>query len=261
MSRPKDKICFISIDAEHDYGSEHEKTFYGAERMDEILDIFRRKGISATIFVTGEVLERYPNQVRSWAENHEIGCHSYSHTYFDLMHVSGIRKELDRFVHIYKKVLNRSPLGFRAPSHIIDNAAIRTASEVGFYYDSSVVPHYPPFKKYRGYFGGAPKAPYYPNEIAYKKAGDMDILELPVTGHFFGIPLAGAWIRRLPLSLYRFLFALHKPRYISLSFHSWDRFHDDKFIEKLSRILDLLKGHGYQFKRGDEIFNEHISKN
>ena len=242
----KDKVCFISIDVEHDHGSEHKKTFHGAERMGEILDVLWRKSISATLFVTGEVLERYPDQIRSWAENHEIGCHSYSHTYFDLMHVSSIREELDRFVHAYKNVLGNAPAGFRAPSHVIDNPAIRTVSDVGFYYDSSIVPHYPPFKKYRGYRGKAPRKPYETH----------DLLELPVTGQLLGIPLAGAWIRGLPLSFYRLLFLLHKPDYVTLSFHSWDRFYDDKFIEKLSRIVDLLRMHGYQFKRGDEIFNE-----
>jgi len=260
MSQNREKVCFISVDIEHDHGSEHEKTFRGAERMDEILNMLERFGISSTLFVTGEVLEKYPALVQSWAQNHEIGCHSYSHTFFDLVHVSHIREELERFVDLYKKTLNAAPMGFRAPSHIVDNAAIRTISDVGFYYDSSVVPHYPPFKKYRGYAGSAPKVPYYPNEIAYKKPGDMNILELPVSGHLLGMPLAGAWIRGMPVLLYKILFALHKPQYVSLSFHSWDMLHDDKFSEKLSKILGLLSGHGYQFKRGDEIFNEHISK-
>ncbi|MFY9457344.1 MAG: polysaccharide deacetylase family protein [Candidatus Spechtbacterales bacterium] len=256
-----DKICFISVDVEHDHGSEHAKTFHGAERMDEILDIFGREGISSTLFVTGEVLERYPDKIRKWAQNHEIGCHSYSHTFFDLVHVSHIREELERFVNLYKKTLSTAPKGFRAPSHIIDNAAIRTVSDAGFCYDSSVVPHYLPLKKYRGYLGGAPKTPYYPSEISYKKAGDMDLLELPVTGHLLGVPLAGAWIRGLPFSVYQFLFALHKPRYISFSFHSWDMFHDKRFTAKFSKMLDLLRKQGYQFKRGEEIANEYISKN
>ncbi|MBI3273942.1 MAG: hypothetical protein HYZ69_02255, partial [Candidatus Colwellbacteria bacterium] len=55
MSQSKEKICFNSIDVEPDHGSEHEKTFHGAERLDEILDILGRERISATLFVTGEV--------------------------------------------------------------------------------------------------------------------------------------------------------------------------------------------------------------
>jgi hypothetical protein len=261
MSQIKEKICFISVDIEHDHGSEHDKTFCGAERMDEILDIFGRERISATLFVTGEVLEKYPELVMGWSRNHEIGCHSYSHTFFDLVHVSHIREELERFVALYKKTLGVAPKGFRAPSHIIDNTAIRTVSHAGFYYDSSVVPHYPPFKKYRGYRGNAPKAPYYPSEIAYKKAGDMDILELPVTGHLLGVPLAGAWIKGLPFFAYQLLFAMHQPQYVSFSFHSWDVLGDPELTGKLFKILDLLKKHGYQFMRGEEIANEHILQN
>lgn len=253
--KKRDRTCFVSVDIEHDYGSEHAKTFRGVESMEDILDIMKRLGVSSTLFVTGEVLEKYPDLVKGWSKNHEIGCHSYSHTFFDLMHVYNIREELERFVNLYKKVLSTSPQGFRAPSHIIDNTAIRTVRDVGFYYDSSVVPHYPPFKKYRGYLGAAPKVPYYPNEIAYKKRGDMNILELPVAGQLLGVPLAGAWIRGVPLWVYSILFFLHRPSYISFSFHSWDTLHDHKFMVKLDKILNLFQKHGYQFKRGDEIVN------
>jgi len=255
------KICFISIDIEHDHESWYEKSFKGVEKIDEILEIFEREGISATFFVTGEVLEKYSDQVRDWAEKHEIGCHSYSHTYFDSMDAPSIRDELDRFVNLYKKVFNYVPRGFRAPSHVINDIAIKTVGEAGFYYDSSVVPHYPPFKKYRGYCGSAPKSPYYPSEASYKRTGGMDLMELPVTGQLFGIPIAGAWIRGIPFSVYKLLFFLHRPNYITLSFHSWDALESDKFLEKLESTIHLLKKHGYQFKRGDEIFNEYISKN
>lgn len=265
MSKAKNKVCFISVDVEHDHGSDHEKTFHGAERMGEILEILGREKISATLFVTGEVLERYPDLVKDWSGDHEIGCHSYSHTYFDLLPVSSIREELDRFVHTYKRIFEYAPRGLRAPSHVVDNAAIRTAGDAGFYYDSSVVPHYPYFKKYRGYLGKAPLAPYYPRAVNIRQGEVMGskggIVELPVTGQLFGIPLAGAWIRGLPVALYKILFAIHKPQYVSFSFHSWDMFHNGNLRTKLPEILGLLKKHGYQFKRGDEIFNGHVSEN
>ena len=261
MRRDKDKTCFISIDIEHDHGSWHEKNFKGVEKIDEILDVLRREGISATLFVTGEVLEKYSDRAMGWAENHEIGCHSYSHTYFDSMDAPSIKEELDRFVNLYKKVFNSLPYGFRAPSHVITNAAMKAVRGAGFYYDSSVVPHYLPFKKYRGYCGNAPKSPYYPSEASYKHTGGASIMELPVTGQLFGIPIAGAWIRGIPLGVYRLLFFLHRPDYITLSFHSWDALQDDKFLEKLENIIHLFKKYGYQFKRGDEIFNEYVSKN
>lgn len=257
MSQTKGKICFVSVDIEHDYGSGHAKTFRGVECMEDILDMMKRLGVSSTLFITGEVLEKYPELVKEWSKNHEIACHSYSHTFFDLMHIYNIREELERFVNLYKKVLNTSPRGFRAPSHIIHNSALRAVNEAGFYYDSSIVPHYPPFKKYRGYLGNAPKAPYYPNEISCRRMGDMNILEIPVTGHLFGMPLAGAWIRGIPFWVYKLLFFAHKPRYISFSFHSWDMLHDHKFFDKLDKILNLFQKYGYQFKRGDEIVNSY----
>lgn len=257
----KDKICFVSVDVEHDIGSDQERTFKGVERVEEILNVFNHFGISSTLFVTGEVLEKYGTLAREWSGGHEIACHSYSHTFFDVLHVADVRDEIERSIHIYKKVFSSSPWGFRAPSHIIENTTVRTLSDTGFIYDSSVVPHYPFFKKYRGYMGAAPKTPYNPSEIAYRKEGDSDIVELPVSGHLGGLPLAGAWIRGVPFWVYSLLFSTHCPRYISFSLHSWDVLHDDRFSDKLYKILQLLKNRGYSFKNGKEIAHEYISKN
>jgi len=250
----QDKICFVSCDVEHDNGSDRAKTFEGVGRMNEALNIFNRFGISSTLFVTGDVLERYPDTVRGWSADHEIGCHSYSHTFFNLLNASSVRDELERFVHIYKNIFGISPRGFRSPSHIIDDSSLRAVSNAGFMYDSSVVPHYPMFKSYRGYMGPAPKVPYHPREFALRRRGDMDILEIPVSGLFLGIPLAGAWMRGLPVILYRLLFIFSKPNFITLSMHSWDLL-DKRFEVKLIKILEILKNSGYAFKRGDEITN------
>jgi len=257
----EDKICFVSCDVEHDVGSDAAKTFRGVERMEEILDVLSQFEISSTLFVTGEVLERYADLSLDWAGRHEIACHSYSHIFFNLLNKTDIREDLDRYLEVYKKVFGKRPYGFRAPSHIVESFTIRVLDDLGFLYDSSVVPHYPFFKKYRGYMGVAPKTPYNPSDIAYRKEGDSDIVELPVSGHLGGLPLAGAWVRGVPFWVYNLLFNTHCPRYISFSFHSWDMIYDDSFLDKLYKILKLLKVRGYQFRNGEEIAHEYISKN
>ena len=123
---------------------------------------------------------------------------------------------------------------------------MRALEKKGFLYDSSVVPHYPPFKKYRGYKGRAPLLPYYPK--------GLKILEIPVRGQVFGIPLAGVWIARLPIWFYKVLFLIYRPSFITLNMHSWDIFGREQFLENLEKILRLLKSKNYQFLNGEQIF-------
>ena len=239
------RVCFVSIDIEHDVGTGNNKTFWGVDAVDRVLDIFERSGIPATLFATGDVLERFPKKVRDWSKDYELASHSYSHIYFNKLSDWGKEEDIRRSIEIHEKVLGARPLGFRAPSHVIDDHTMRLLQKYGFKYDSSVVPHYPPVKKYRGYKGKAPLAPY--------KIGN--ILEIPVAGQMMGIPLAGAWSRKLPVWIYRILFIAHKPKFITLSMHSWDAL-DLRFSSKLVKILEILSGSGYVFKSGEQIATE-----
>jgi peptidoglycan/xylan/chitin deacetylase (PgdA/CDA1 family) len=225
----QNKICFTSIDVEQEI-----------KGLNKILDIFKKYNIPATLFVTGEILEKYNNLVKEWSRVYEIACHSYTHRFWNTLNSEERKKELEDFIILYQKVFTESPKGFRAPSHLIDEEGIRLLEESGFLYDSSVVPHYPPFKKYRGYKGRAPLLPYYPK--------GRKILEIPVSGQLFGIPLAGAWITKLPFWFYKILFFIHCPEFITLSIHSWDK------LKNFERIIRLLKNKNYQFLNGEQIY-------
>ena len=137
-----DKICFASVDVE-----------FGMGQMKEILDIFKKNKISATLFITGEFLEKYKLQAMEWIKSHEIACHSFTHRFWSALNHEERKKELDDFNNLYRDIFQKFPLGFRAPSHVIDEDALEVLEEKVFLYDSSVVPHYPPLKKYRGYKG------------------------------------------------------------------------------------------------------------
>jgi len=236
------KTCFASVDIERDLGA---KTFSGVENLDKILSIFEKNNIPATLFVTGEVLQQHPERFQKLSGSYEIACHGFTHRFWNTLDSQERQKELDDFSALYQQIFQKKPIGFRAPSHVIDQQGMELLLENGFLYDSSVVPHYPPFKKYRGYKGRAPLSPYYPASV--------NILEIPVAGQFLGIPLAGAWIRRLPVLVYRILFMICRPRFITLSMHSWDIF-DQRFLVKLPLIIKLLKQNQYQFSNGKQIF-------
>ncbi len=241
MSR--NKSCFVSIDVEHDL-RDGERTFAGVENLNRLLSLFKKYNISATLFVTGEVLEKYRNLAENWSRNYEISCHAYTHRYWNTLNEKEREEELQKFLELYQSIFQSKPLGFRAPSHIIDEEGLRLLEEKGFLYDSSIVPHYPPFKKYRGYTGKAPLSPY--------KLSGGKLLEIPNSGQLLGLPLAGTWIRKLPLAVYKFLFFVRKPRFLSLSMHSWDSLHAD-FYWKLEEIIKILKKNNYTFLNGKQI--------
>ena len=230
----EDKICFVSVDVED-----------GTERMEEILDIFKKYSISATLFVTGEVLQARSELVQEWSRNHEIASHSFTHRFWSGLGQEERRKELKDFISLYQDIFGQKPKGFRAPSHVIDAQGLALLKESGFLYDSSILPHYPPFKKYRGYQGKKPR------QIHFIIDG---LLEIPVAGHFWGVPLAGAWVTKLPGWFYRILFFFYQPRFIALSWHSWDR------LKNLERIIKLLKSQGYHFLNGEQICTLFIPK-
>ena len=263
-----EKTCFVSIDVEKDLEKD---SFNGVENLDKILSIFKKHGVSTTLFVLGEVLSRYPDKFKKLASSSknptspkfEIASHSFSHKFWSELSKDERGKELEWFLNLYKEIFDFSdsgmPLGFRAPSHLMDTRGIELLQDAGFKYDSSVVPHYPFFTKYRGYQGQAPKKPYYPSQADCRRKGVMIVLEIPCAGHIFGIPLAGTWIRKLPFFVYQGLFALKKPEFLSLVLHSWDSL-DDKTLLKLEKILVLLKKMGYKFLNGKQIY-EQFSQN
>jgi len=228
------KTCFASIDVEGE----------NIEITGKILEVFKKHKLPATLFLTGEVLEKHADSAENWAQDYEIACHGFTHRFWNTLNAQERQKELDDFISLYRSVFKKSPVGFRAPSHVIDEEAIDLLARKGFLYDSSMVPHYPPFKKYRGYKGKAPLLPF--------RFKGINVLEIPVRGQAWGIPLAGAWIRGLPVWFYRILFFFYQPEFITLNMHSWDVL-DKRFVGKLEKIIEILEKEKYQFKNAEQL--------
>lgn len=252
------KICMVSIDVEEDL---NQKTFNGVESLDNMLKIFDKCGISATLFATGEVLEKYPDLIVKWSKKHEIACHGYYHTPLPELTISERKSQLEDFCELYQNMLGEKPRGFRAVQHTIDNIQLKLLEEFEFEYDSSVVPRYIPIRKYVGYKGRAPTKPYCPSYEDYKRKGDMKVLEIPVTPLIFGISLYGTWIRVFGPNFYKFLLLLKKPGFISLAMHSWDAIEyegafsknsGEQFLEYLRDVLKYIQNN-YTIHQGDKI--------
>jgi peptidoglycan/xylan/chitin deacetylase (PgdA/CDA1 family) len=111
-----------------------------------ILDVLEERGVSATFFLTGEFITRYPALVRRIAAGgHEVGNHTWSHPHLTawertqrhetLPGIDGalVRRELDRTAEAYERVTGRtlSPL-WRAPYGEVNAEIARWAGADGW---------------------------------------------------------------------------------------------------------------------------------
>jgi len=149
------------------------------KRILSILEEFETK---ATFFVLGEVALRIPDVVEEiYRCGHEIASHSP-------IHVPPRTIPRDRFVSLVKRdishlreITGEHPRGFRSPYFAIrrhEGWLLRALSDLGFWYDSSVVPSWTPL------YGipSAPKVPYFPDyEDISKSKPTGSLLELPIT--------------------------------------------------------------------------------
>lgn len=266
------RTCFLSIDIEK---KEENDSFEGVEQLDNMLDVFKKHKANATLFVTGEVLERYSGLVKKWAKDYEIGCHNYKHIDLDKINLIKREKQIKDFTKLYKNILNKAPKGFRGPGNIIDNEQFPILEAFGFLYDSTVSPRHPwRLHRYRGYKGRAPIFPYYPSKDNYRKKGPstglgVKILEIPASPGFMNVPLVGTWVRKLGLDFFKKLFWFKKPKFINFNMHSWDgvkffgkssKNSGERYLRQLDEMLGFLKKIGYEFKSGEEIY-EKFQKN
>jgi hypothetical protein len=283
------KTCFLSIDVEPFTALTHEKfedeiKFEPVKNLGNILEIFKKHQSKATLFVTGEVLEHYPDLVKKWSEDFEIGCHNYYHVELDKVDLLGREKQVKDFIKIYTDIFKRGPSGFRAPRNIIDNEHFEILEKYGFAYDSSVLPRYPlGLRHYAGYRGRGPIKPYWPDKSNYLKEihpvksseacppqaefNRVKIMEIPESPALLGVPLVGTWLRKLGVKFFKLLFIFKKPDFVSLSMHSWDGIEfigtgsknsGKIFLQQLDEMMGFLKSLGYEFKSGEEIYKEFL---
>ena len=82
-----------------------------------LLRILKTYNIRATFFLIGERAERYPELVRAiLSDGHEIGNHSYSHSYFiSLYSTAKWIAEINRCQQVLQSITGTSPVIFRPP--------------------------------------------------------------------------------------------------------------------------------------------------
>lgn len=147
-----------------------------ALRLKDLTDLCRAKGVKATFFILGRLLEKRPDLgERIVEEGHELALHGYEHDLLTEMNADRFQRELERSLVAFRRITGGFPEGFRAPSWSVDERnlwVLEILERFGFAYDSSLFP----VKNFLYGFPEAPCRPFFP------RLGDrtLKLLEIPV---------------------------------------------------------------------------------
>jgi len=111
----------------------------GARR---ILDLLGSRGIKASWYVPGVVIETYPEDCRRVVEaGHEIGHHGWSHVPPAELSAEREADEFGRAVESIRRLTGGKPAGYRSPAWDLSDRTIDLLVEHGLRYDSSMMGH------------------------------------------------------------------------------------------------------------------------
>jgi len=231
---------YISFDLEYWYDSEfvldkNQKKDCLKEGLSIVKQILKKHNVKATFFVTGKILEDYPEEVKLLSkEGHEIASHNYEHKMLNKQTKKEFEESIDKSKKLIKNITGKNPVGFRAPSWSISKKEFWTYSilkKEGFKYSSSLFP------VNAGLYGSS-KFPV----GRFKPLKNDDFLEIPIRPFsFFSMrfPFAGGiYFRIIPVFLTRFFIKkLNKKREsVIVYFHPWE------FCKNIPRTKTTLVG-------------------
>jgi peptidoglycan-N-acetylglucosamine deacetylase len=144
----------------------------GAPRL---LDEFDRFGIKTTWFTPTHTMETFPVEFQEvMKRGHEIGAHGCVHEKVGALDASAERSLMERQVEIHKRIVGKTPRGYRSPSWDITEHTLDILEDNGFDWDSSLM--------------GRDFEPYKPTKVLVRQEGGSillpskgNILELPVS--------------------------------------------------------------------------------
>lgn len=121
---------------------------YGAKvGVPKILETLKEEELKATFFVPGWTAEHHPQRTEMIvAEGHEIGHHSYSHSWIDPDFPDKEVEEMEKGLDALKRVVGVVPKGYRSPAGETSDNLIRLLHKHGFLYDSSLLDDVVPYR-------------------------------------------------------------------------------------------------------------------
>lgn len=99
-----------------------------------ILNILKKNNIKATFFMTGEWVNKYPEDVKAIAEaGHDLGNHSENHKQMSKLTMEQCSEEIMKLHKRVKELTGVEMNLFRAPFGDYNNTLVGTARECGYY--------------------------------------------------------------------------------------------------------------------------------
>lgn len=125
------------------YGTPEKYAEYDAF-LDKILDLLDATSTKATFFCTGQMAEFFPSVVRKiQSRGHEIGCHSYCHTWMNKMDFKAAELDTKMAVDALEQCLGEKVHCYRAPAFSIGESnkwMFEILASCGITCDASVFP-------------------------------------------------------------------------------------------------------------------------
>ena len=107
---------------------------WGADDIDEILDILDRYNVKATFFVLGIWAEANPEKLlEMYYRGHEIGNHSYSHKLPSKSTAEQLNGEIEKCNQVVEDIIGVKPILYRAPSGDNTETVLELAEGKGMY--------------------------------------------------------------------------------------------------------------------------------
>ena len=103
-------------------------------KTEKILEILRKHEIKATFFVIGKNIENYPEAfIKVVEEGHEIGNHTYSHSYMNFnLNSKKISDEIEKTENLIKKFCNKNNKILRPPCGLYSDKMVEIAKQRGY---------------------------------------------------------------------------------------------------------------------------------
>ncbi len=104
---------------------------YGCEETLKIIDILKQKNVTATFFLVGFWVEKYPELVKTLDESGiEIGTHSNTHPYMSKLTSSQMQAELSTSIDLIKNITGKEVTLFRPPYGDYNDSLVNVAESL-----------------------------------------------------------------------------------------------------------------------------------
>ena len=279
------KKAVLTLDVEDwyhlDYFDRHECDIENSllDGLDVYVELLDSLSLPSSFFVLGEIAERKVNFFKDLIKaGHDVGSHGWNHIRPMTLSIDEFRADLYRSMDIMKEINGERGFGYRAPCFSLDRERLDIVRDSGFAYDSSRIE----FGNHPLY--GSIDMSGYENlsKMVYQRGNFMEfeVTTLPVFGK--NIPISGGgYLRMFPwLVMKRFinqylkdndLYVLYihpfelSPLPVPATPNSTSTLTKFRYshgrstvVDKIIRLIELLRSHGYSFTTFSELQKEMI---